>query len=349
VAAIGAIAILLDNALLVISRLILPDIFLIVFGIGALCCYLSARTRAGAVRLAFVAASAFLAGCALSVKWTGASALGLVLAAWLLDVVRRRGLHVAREGLLLAGIPALVYLASWDAHFALLSRSGPGDRFMSARFQKQLPGAALYDPAAPRLSFWTKLGEVHHAIRYGNGTLQNVSNVGSSPWYTWPIMKHPIALWEAPAVASGERTMIILLGNPVVWWGALFAALIGVVAWIARRRRFVGADYGVTLLLAGAVANFLPFAMITRVMYLYHYLFALVFVTALAALSCGVLAGWNEPDDTAWHFASRRSAVVYAGVVALIAIGFVYFLPFTYGWTLSAASWDQHFRVLHPF
>jgi dolichyl-phosphate-mannose--protein O-mannosyl transferase len=205
-----------------------------------------------------------------------------------------------------------------------------------------------YSPAAPRVSFWEKLADVHHAIRYGNGQLQNVVHPASSPWYTWPIMKHPIALWEGAKPANGSRTMVILLGNPVVWWGGMIGALIGLLGFALRPRRFAGIEYGVVLLTGAALLNYVPFAAIRRVMYLYHYLFALVVLVALASLSAGAVAGWMADDDAPWRFPSRRSALIYAAVVALMVTGFVYFLPFTYGWTLSASSWDTHFWVLHP-
>src|SRR5690348_4200378 len=45
VAVLAATAVLLDNGLVMMSRIAVPDIILIVFGIAALSCYLSARRR----------------------------------------------------------------------------------------------------------------------------------------------------------------------------------------------------------------------------------------------------------------------------------------------------------------
>jgi dolichyl-phosphate-mannose-protein mannosyltransferase len=117
---------------------------------------------------------------------------------------------------------------------------------------------------------------------------------------------------------------------------------------IARRRSVLhgGYAFGYFLLLGAVLLDFVPFAAIKRVMYLYHYMFALVFLIALAAYSLGLFSGWMRMDG--WRFSSRRSLALYLGVIALMLIGFAYFLPFTYGWPLSQASWDMHFRVLHP-
>ena len=76
---------------------------------------------------------------------------------------------------------------------------------------------------------------------------------------------------------------------------------------------------------------------IKRVMYLYHYLFALIFLIMLASFSAGVLSE-----------RTRGFKLAYASIVVLMLAGFVYFLPFTYGSSLSATSWDSHFWVLHP-
>ena len=116
------------------------------------------------------------------------------------------------------------------------------------------------------------------------------------------------------------------------------------------RHRFTLAFLG-----GGFLINFLPFIAIRRVMYLYHYLFALVFLIMFAAYVGGTLAGWNEADETAdgsrtpWRFPTRASAALYWGIMALIVVGFVYFLPFTYGWSLTQPQFDARFWVLHPF
>lgn len=359
VAAFAGAMVLLDNALLVESRLILLDGFLIFFGLCALSLYLAGRKRRaargqGVARMWWLAASALLAGFALSVKWTGASALGIIMAAWFVEAMLRRApiLEIAREGAVLVLVPAAVYLGAFAIHFALLTHSGPGDRNMSAHFQKQIIGSLQYDPSV-HLSFWEKLEEVHHEIRYGNASLDYATNAGASKWYTWPIMKHPMGLWEAPRpfyVVRAGRRMIILIGNPLVWWGGMIGVLVGIAAFIARRERFSagGFEYGFLILLWGVVLNFAPFSAIARLMYLYHYLFALVFVISLATYSTGVIAGWMSDDSRLWRFPSRRSATLYWVILGVVFASFLYFLPFTYGWHMSDRSWDIHFRLLHP-
>jgi len=251
------------------------------------------------------------------------------------------------EAAVLSLVPMAVYLGTFAVHFSLLTRYGRDTAMLSGQFRATLRDGPSYNPAA-RMPFLAKVGEVHDIMRRGNRSLEYVSHPAASPWYTWPIMKHPFALWESTNAPPGTKTIIILLGNPAVWWGGMLAALLG-AAMVAVRRWQYGAHTYAVVFLAGAVAiNYLPFIPIRRLMYLYHYLFALVFLAALAALLIGVPAGWDRSGENLSTFPNRRSAGLYAGIIALLLIGFVYFLPFTYGWPMSQTAYDARFWVLHP-
>ena len=159
-------------------------------------------------------------------------------------------------------------------------------------------------------------------------------------------MKHPILFWQSGAQ---PRSSLILLGNPVVWWGSGIAVLFaGAILW-RRRDQLRRHRFALAFLVGGFLLNYVPFIAIRRVMYLYHYLFALVWIAALAVMALSVVASWNEPgDDALWRFPSRRSAILYWSIAGAVLAGFLFFLPFTYGWPLSQAAYDARFWVLHP-
>ncbi|HXT15094.1 MAG TPA: phospholipid carrier-dependent glycosyltransferase [Gemmatimonadaceae bacterium] len=331
VAALGAIGILFDNGLLMMSRIAVPDIILIVLGVGALSAYLAARTRSGGTRAWWIAGAALLAGLALSIKWTGASALGLILSAWAIDSfrARRRAATVVREAALLIAIPALLYLGFFQLHFAILSHSGTGDRYMPARFLAQLPGSATYDPSAPRLSYWQKLADVHAAIRRSNAKLIGASNSASSKWYTWPFTTHPIMVWSS-APSGPDVRKLFLVGNPLVWWTAIACVVATSVMFMSRRAVFRGFEYGTVFLLAAFAINYLPFIAIRRLMYIYHYLFALTIAVGVTAWLLGLLAGWMRADDQRWRFPRWQSEAGYWSVVGVWLAGFLFFAQFTF-------------------
>jgi dolichyl-phosphate-mannose-protein mannosyltransferase len=348
IATLGATLLLLENALLVLSRIIVVDVVLIAFGMMALTSYLAARRRSGPSRWAWLTLSAALAGASLSVKWTGASALGMILAAWFVENVRgrRRLGAVVREAAVLTLIPAMIYVGAFGIHFAVLSTSGPGDIYMPADFRATLPGDAQFVTGA-KLSFWKKLAEVHRAMRVGNLALEHATNPGASPWYTWPMMQHPISLWGDPQ-ARDQKQMLILLGNPVVWWGVLVAFVAGVLAFVWRRQRWKGREFAFLFLVGGILLNYVPFMAIKRIMYLYHYLFALTLLIVFGAYTWGVVTSSIDDDAPPWRFTSARQGWAFAALVGLVLAGFIYFAPFTYGWTISNPGWEHRFWVLHP-
>ena len=157
-----------------------------------------------------------------------------------------------------------------------------------------------------------------------------------------------MGLWEDLSVPPGTRAMVILLGNPVVWWGGMIGFFVSVAGFFLRRERFVGREFAFLFLLGAVLLNYVPFMAIQRLMYIYHYLFALTLVVAFSVFSIGVLAGWMDDDTRLFAFPSRRSLALYGTIAGLVLIGFIYFLPFTYGWPISLGSWDAHFWVLHP-
>lgn len=317
VATLGAALLLVDNALLVESRFILPDSMLLLFGMTAVLLYVAARRRGGPSRWAFLTASAVAAGMAASIKWTGLSALGLILLTWAADAVwQRRDIRsLLKEGVVLAAVPAAIYVASFAVHFAQLSSAIPETR-------------------APFVRAFLDLNHRMSAINVGWAT---DSNASASPWYTWPISKHSIGFWSSNAAGPGAERWIVLVGNPVVWWGALIGMAAVVAAMIRRRTELAKVHRVMLFLSAGYALNFVPFAFIRRPMYLYHYIFALIFSLMLAAVGVGALAGWTADDGAApWRFATRRSAMLYCSIIGLAALVFVYLAPLSYGLPLDA-------------
>jgi dolichyl-phosphate-mannose-protein mannosyltransferase len=349
VSMLGGLALLLDNALLVDTRFAFVEPLIIAAGLGAVSAGLAARTASGWKHWLFVVLSALLAGSALSFKWTGASALGMLGALWLSDVWRERKIstRAIAQAAALVVIPAAVYIATFAVHFALLTRVGPGQAYMPGRFHRTLIGAPQYDPTF-HISLFRNMADVHDAMRRGNRGLEYATHPAASKWYTWPIMKHPIAVWEDTQVGPGSKQMIVLLGNPVVWWGVLIGVLAAAVMLVRRRDLTPEHRFALSVLGGGFAINFVPFIFITRLMYLYHYLFALVFGVLVATYVAGLAAGWLG-DDGLFHFRSRASAAMYWGLALAIVVGFVFFSPLSFGLIESQRSFDARFWVLHPF
>ncbi|MGH3800231.1 MAG: phospholipid carrier-dependent glycosyltransferase [Pseudonocardiaceae bacterium] len=341
VATFGAALLLLDNAILVESRLILIDSMLLLFGIGAITCYLASRRRTGRAHWILLTASAVLAGMAASTKWTGLAALGVIGLVWLAQTLRRRvswRLAVPQAAVLI-GVPALLYVTVFAVHFQLLPNSGPGDAFMSQRFQSTLVGNAGYDPAAS-MSFPDRFIETNKAIPRYEVSLNDSAHPYSSSWLSWPVLKRPIYYWTDATKTDGMQQYIYLQGNPVIWWGLLAGVVVVALGWMRRPELFERHRGAMALLGVAWAANFLPFATIERPMFLYHYFFSFLFCIAAVSIGLGLLAGWMTGGETLWRFPSRRSAALYWGILAVTLAGFLFFAPISYGLPLSDGGLD---------
>lgn len=157
--AFGALLVAVDNAHVTETRLILLDailIFAIAMSFYCYVCFYKCQLRApfSWQWYAWLYATGLSLSFVISTKYVGVmtyAAIGSVVAVnlWqLLDV--RAGLtlknlfsHFIRRlnGLIFA--PFLVYLFWFWVHFAILSKSGPGDNFMSGEFQETLGDSPL--------------------------------------------------------------------------------------------------------------------------------------------------------------------------------------------------------------
>lgn len=336
VATLGASLLLLDNAILVESRLILINSMLLLFGIGAITCYLVARRSTGRLQWILLTASALLTGMAISTKWTGLAALGLIGLLWFARTLRNRLPWRAAlpQAAVLVLVPAIVYAAVFAIHFALLPNSGPGDAYMSQRFQSTLAGNAAFDPAAG-MSTPERLVEINTVIPEYEFSLNESVHPYSSTFQSWPVMQRGIYYWNDTVAADGTQRHIYLLGNPPIWWGLLVGVAVVAVAWIRRPEAFAAHTGTFGLLGIAWAANFLPFATIERPMFLYHYFFSFMFCIAAVSIGIGLLAGWTTDGDRPWSFPSRGSAGLYVGILAVALAGFVWFLPISYGLPLT--------------
>lgn len=346
IATLGAALLLLDNALLVESRFTLLDSMLILFGLSTVTCFLAARPLQGRARLLLLTASAILAGLSAATKWTGLSALGLIGLIWVIDQVRSRWQPLPSprrpaEGLILVVVPFLVYVSVFWIHFSLLPKTGQGDAFMSPRFQSTLVGNPAYDPAA-RMSFGEKFMDLNRAMIQSEHSLRTATHPYGSEWTSWPLMIRPVYFWQGDTNQNGAQGHIYLLGNPVVWWGILIIIIAGTLASTRSFHRLRRYRFALLFLALAYAINFLPFAGIVRVMFIYHYFFALIFSLAFAVILLGALADWTEDGNHPWKFSSATSKNLYLGVLGAAIIGFIYFAPLSYGIPLTQNELGQH-------
>jgi dolichyl-phosphate-mannose-protein mannosyltransferase len=295
--------IVLENALLTQSRYILLDIFLLDFGFSTLLFYFRWKNRKNLANLLWMA---IFGGLAISIKWTGAAFLGLTGIIELIEAVRFFAWRkIGQLAIYFIAIPILIYFSIFTIHFHLLPKAGEGDAFMSQNFRQK--------------NVFQKFIELNQEMYNANKTLTTPHSY-SSKWYTWPFMIRPIYYWLGTSTTSATEQKIYFIGNPFIWWGSTVAFLYLFLNAIGRK---FFKDKIRLILLGGYLINYLPFIGIGRVMFLYHYLSALIFAILIFAYC---LSQIKKPRN------------IFIFIISVSALAFLYFAPLTYGLSLSSQA-----------
>jgi len=148
--------VLFDNAHVGQTRLILLDATLVLFMALSVLCYIRfyklRHDPFGRKWWKWLLLTGICMSCVISTKYVGAFTffsigVPVLIDLWdLLDVNRKQGAlslpdfakHFTARLVGLAVVPFLMYLFWFQVHFAILSRSGPGDDFMTPEFQETL-------------------------------------------------------------------------------------------------------------------------------------------------------------------------------------------------------------------
>jgi dolichyl-phosphate-mannose-protein mannosyltransferase len=246
-----------DGFFLAYSRTALLDGGLACLVLWSVLAAATARTWRGVV------VSAVLVGLAASVKWNGGLA---VLPAVLTILVLRRA---PRWTILLFAVAPVVHLGLWLACLPLTGR-----------------------PATLQMLFAVLRDDLKHHVELGK-----LTNPLASPWFSWPVLWHPIVVKLADRGLS--KFYASSAGNPILFYSvtaAIVAALGGAGAALVSRqarerlRALVPPDLGraVVILAGGWLALLAPW-IVARGTYTfwYHYLpsygLGLVLVAGLVA------------------------------------------------------------------
>ena len=101
----------------------------------------------------------------------------------------------------------------------------------------------------------------------------------ASPWYEWPLDIRPI--WYFAGDTQEGYSTISAFGNPLLWWAGIPA--LGAAACLRWKERFRWAG----LVLAGFLSVYLPWVLVPRLTFIYHYFTAVPF---LVVALCGVFS-----------------------------------------------------------
>lgn len=338
---IAGALLLLDGLTLVESRFGLINIYWVVFGVAGQVCLLKAQESQRGGRWRVLAGVIF--GSAIAVKWNAA---GFLLGIYLLWGLSRLRVGVATEA---RDTPGEEISPAASQSFPVLPAVG----------QLTLTQLLVYCGLIPLAIYWliwlphlklvdTSFVGIHQMLWQAHQKIGTQAHPYCSAWHTWPLMLRPVAYFyrqvgEFPpsdiggAVANAVY-VVQGLGNPILWWFSTAVMVTWAGRGLSRWRQGARAEKGrggldgvAVFCLVNYGANWLPWMLVSRCTFLYHYMGALVF-------SCGGLA-WLL---TCWLTQSRpgfrRPALLLLG---LMLLGFLFWLPIYLGLPLSprALGW----------
>lgn len=227
----------------------------------------------------------------------------------------------------------LVYLAPFWIHFQLLPHSGTGDAFMSQPFQQELQYGR--GNVSQPLNFWQKFTELNKTMYTANASLTAEHPFGSK-WFNWPFNSKPVYYWtqDNSTSPSAQPARIYLSGNFLLWWLSGLALIFTLLATATKggRRWLSPAFY---ILVLGYFANLLPFLLVNRVAFLYHYLPAIMYGILILSLWLSKL----------WP----KEKIIFSVTMGLILFSFVSLSPLSYGWPLSPQLDQIEIKLINIF
>ena len=188
----------------------------------------------------------------------------------------------------LVAIPLGIYVASWYPFFA------------RGQFHNL---ADLID--------YQKTSYIYHA------TLKATHPFGSQ-WWSWPLLSRPVLYYAEYTglgndVFTGQPLVARMadLGNPWIWWVSL-PCILSLPYFIVRHRSFPA-----TVILLGFISQYLPWSLISRVIFMYHMFGGLIFmVLAVAFVLCYLADKIRSPG--------RELLVAFYLAMAVFFFGFFY-------------------------
>ena len=153
-----------------------------------------------------------------------------------------------------------------------------------------------------------------------------------SPWWSWPLLSRPVlyyAEYTNLGVDQWTHQQLVSrmenLGNPWIWWTSL-PCVASLPYFIIRHRSFPAA-----VILLGFVTQYLPWSLISRVLFMYHMFGGLIFMILALAFVLTQIADRLPPSG-------RRLLV--ANHLGLAVVFFCYFYPV---WTGAPISGPAYF------
>lgn len=100
-----------------------------------------------------------------------------------------------------------------------------------------------------------------------------------SPWWQWPLIIRPMWYYVTYDVSEGYVGTISAMGNPAVWWTCLVVSVVIIGRLIRGRMK---TDRIWMVLLIGLAAEYIPWVLVPRCTFIYHYFASVPFIILIS-------------------------------------------------------------------
>lgn len=153
--------------------------------------------------------------------------------------------------LFFVAIPATIYALSYMPYYIYEA--------------SQMEGYGLKD-AIETLFYYQKT-----MYNYHSGL--TATHMCQSTWYQWPFTAKSV--WFYVSGGNGWISNISSTGNPAVWWVSSVGAVCLLLEWVMGKLK---KDPALPMLLVGVLANYLPWVLVSRCVFLYHFFATVPFI-----------------------------------------------------------------------
>lgn len=259
----------------------------------------------------------------------------------------------------LVGVAFVVYVVSWTGW---MLNAESYERSLSdtqyTRYDGGTPWATASEPDAacedvgdaltslcvPRETWQTvrSLASYHRDVwNFHTQFLNDSTHTYASKPSGWLLMNRPVGVDAQLDIAPGDQgceapegssclRQVLLLGNPILWWGGCVALVASLVIWLGRR------DWRFGVAVVGVASTWLPWLRYDdRTIFIFYAIAILPFVVLALTLCLGALLG-NDLRPS-----GRRTvgAVIGGTFVAAVVLAFAWFWPIWTDQLITHSEW----------
>ncbi len=180
--------------------------------------------------------------------------------------------------------------------------------------------------------------------------LTNDNHPFKSAWFEWPLIVKPIWYYIAPETVNANNVeSISSFGNPIIWWSGFVSFFVGGYILIKDYIKYTKNRFAenaakmkselmiLVFLFVGVASNYMPWVLVSRSTFIYHYFSTLPFVMGITIFALKRLLE---------KLSGKKAMIIYISFFAVCLIIFIAFYPLWSGYPILkefAKTWLKWF------